>query len=121
MELVIFRTVDVTLEMLREMPDVDEAQQRRGVAILPQSLVMSASARALQLAAVLALHANSGFVAFPSRSSLARELRCSQDTVDRAVSELQRLGAIQVHRRESIAGDNTSNAYRLLWSTGGAS
>lgn len=55
---------------------------------------------ALRVYAALALHANRTTGAcWPSRRTIANEVRCSPDTVDRCLRELRGIGAIEVRPR----------------------
>src|SRR5690606_7348325 len=49
----------------------------------------------------------------PSRRAIAGRMHCSRDTVDRALRELQAIGAVQVVPQISEHGDPTSNLYVL--------
>lgn len=69
------------------------------------------SDRALRLYAVLARHADNGGRAIPGRSRLAQRLRCSVKSVDRALDDLRKAGAVVVHARYDEAGDRTTNEY----------
>lgn len=65
-----------------------------------------------RLYAVLARYADSGDgSAFPARSTLAKRLHCSTDTVDRRVAELVKITALIVRPRFTEGGDQTSNLY----------
>lgn len=73
------------------------------------------SSNAVRLYAVLRRYADySEGLAFPSRSSLSKRMRCSVDTVDRALRELEALPAIVTTRRYGADGAPTSSLYRLL-------
>lgn len=68
-------------------------------AVVPEWLVYSsASDRAVRLFAILARHDGPGG-AFPGRRRLQEILACSERTLDRAVDELEALGALVVHTR----------------------
>lgn len=49
--------------------------------------------------------------AWPSRRRIADDLGCSPKTVDRAVTELVEVGAIEVRKRKTAGGDWDSNLY----------
>ena len=51
----------------------------------------------------------------PSRRALAKDLRVSERTVDRALIELQTLGAIIIEARYDHFGDRTTNLYTILF------
>ena len=84
-------------------------------AVLPEWLATGdVSAHAIRMFAVLAAkYADKENVAYPSRRTLAEDMHCSLDTVDRASEELQRIGALSVEPQFDGQGDRTSNLYRL--------
>ena len=51
----------------------------------------------------------------PSRRALAKDLRVSERTVDRAIAELQALGALIVEHRRDPFGDLTTNLYTIIF------
>jgi hypothetical protein len=57
--------------------------------------------------------------AWPSRRRLAERLRCSVKSIDRAVAELEAVGALRVERRYDEEGEQTTNLYTLLRLTRG--
>lgn len=70
--------------------------------------------RAVRLYALLGRYADaSGSGAYPSRRTLAKRLRCSTDTVDRATHELVDIGALIVKARFR-ENERTTNAYTLI-------
>lgn len=71
------------------------------------------SDRAVRLYAVLNRYANVKDTASPSRKTLADRLRCSPDSIDRALVELDALGAIDRTPRRRPDGSRTSNEYHL--------
>lgn len=73
------------------------------------------SAQAVRLYGVLhrAADKDSKRRATPSRAKLAEKMRCSVDTVDRAMKELVRIGAVEIRYRLTATGDQTSNDYLL--------
>jgi hypothetical protein len=72
------------------------------------------SAQAVRLYCVLNRHANKNHIAFPGRKSLSSRVRCSKATIDRAMKELQAIGAVEVtHRREPGSKELDTNAYLL--------
>lgn len=81
--------------------------------IVPDWLLDSdLSDRAVRLYAVLASYAdNRTGRAFPSRATLAKRLRCSVGTVDRALAELVASEAVTKQARTSDGGSQTSNLY----------
>lgn len=82
--------------------------------ILPEWILdASVSDRAIRVYALLARYADSETLeAFPSRQTLAKRAGCHVKSVDRAIEELEGLGAlIKTHRRSGEA--YTSNLYIL--------
>ena len=72
------------------------------------------SDRAVRLYGTLRRRADQqGEGAFPARSTLAELLRCSLDSVDRALRELRDAGAVTWERRLDPAGDPTSSLYTV--------
>lgn len=83
-------------------------------AIVPEWVLFAdISAQAIRLYAVLARYADQSNRANPSRRAIAERMHCSRDTVDRALRELQAIGAVQVVPQISEHGDPTSNLYVL--------
>lgn len=79
---------------------------------MPATLLLAdVSDRAVRLWAVLDCHQRGRTVAWPSRATLQRLLRCSPDSVDRAVVELEAAGLVVVQRR---ADKGATNRYSLL-------
>lgn len=73
------------------------------------------SSNAVRLYGLLRRYADySEGLAFPSRALLGKRMRCSVDTVDRALRELEALPAIVTTRRYGSDGAPTSSLYRLL-------
>lgn len=52
---------------------------------------------------------------WPSRTRLAADLGASKDTVDRAISDLEAAGALEIEHRIGADGAYTSNLYRLVF------
>jgi hypothetical protein len=78
-------------------------------AIIPEWLVLSSlSHGAVRLYALLGLYADwKDGVAWPSRNTLARDLKVSKDSIDRWVKELTDAGALMVERRLApLEGDS---------------
>jgi hypothetical protein len=105
------------------MPKATTENRRRGrivsdvgaFAIVPEWLIDSGvSDRALRTYVVLARYADADGVGFPSRTTLAKRVGKSVDTVDRALAELVDVGAIVVDRRDE-QGRQTTNEYRLAF------
>lgn len=83
---------------------------------LPLSVLYAdISSNAVRLFAVLMDYANKDNRAWPSRETLRQDLHLgSVDTVDRALAELKKLGAVQVVRQGGIKGQaRRSNVYKL--------
>lgn len=72
------------------------------------------SATAVRLYCVLQRYANSDGVCFPSRSTLARRMHCSVRSVDRAVEELEQVGALVKTLTKSPDGDWANNTYCVI-------
>ncbi len=82
--------------------------------ILPEWILdASVSDRAIRVYALLARYADSETLeAFPSRQTLAKRAGCHTKSVDRAIEELEKLGAlVKTHRRNGDA--YASNLYIL--------
>lgn len=84
-------------------------------AIVPEWLLVSgASDRAVRLYGILARHAdNESGKTHPSRRTLAGWMSCSVDSVDRARSELEAMGALTAAPRRRDDGSQSSNEYRI--------
>ena len=73
------------------------------------------SDRAVRLFAVLLDYANAQHSAWPSRSTLGKDLGgVSLDSVDRAVRELRSLGVLEVVRRGGKPGDKWRSSVYVL-------
>lgn len=83
--------------------------------VLPEWVLdAEVSDRAVRLYAVLRRYADSTHLtAWPSRATLAERVRCSLDSVDRAMKELIAVGALSVRQRRGDDGSLTSNLYTL--------
>lgn len=75
--------------------------------------VLAASGEAVKLYALIDRHANESGEAWPYRSTLATEMGCSRDKVDRLLRELAEIGAIEVVAQYDAAGDRSANLYRV--------
>ena len=83
-------------------------------AIIPEWLLDTASPRAIQVYGFLRRYADkSSLESIPSRATLAKRARCSRNTIDRAIKELEDIGAVSVTARFDEHGDRTSNLYHL--------
>lgn len=93
-----------------------EIRLERRFAIIDEWLLdLDISDRAVRLYAVLARYADSEtHKAYPSRDTLAKRLRCSTKSVDRAAQELVESGAMTKHHRH-----NSSIVYTLQVVQGG--
>jgi DNA-binding transcriptional MocR family regulator len=61
--------------------------------------------RAIRLFALLTRYADRDGRGFPGRRALAERLRCSVDSIDRALRELVDAGAVRVEERWDVVGD----------------
>lgn len=83
-------------------------------AIVPEWVLEAPiSDRAVRLYGILRRYADQDLRAHPGRRALAERLRCSVDSVDRAVRELVQVGAMIVTPRRALDGDQLTNDYRL--------
>lgn len=83
-------------------------------ALIPEYVLNAdISANAVRLYGVLNRFANSRGHAWPSRKTIADQMRVSVATVDRAKDELVALGALTVEPRTTPSGDPSSNLYIL--------
>jgi hypothetical protein len=88
--------------------------------VLPEWVLHAAvSDRAVRLFALLGRYADRNGEAFPGRSTLAKTLRASVDTIDRAMRELVSIGAVAIDARYDDAGDRTTSLYRLRFAPPG--
>jgi len=89
-------------------------------AIVPDWLITApVGDRAVRLYAQLAVYAQGSWeAAMPARATLAKDLSCSVDTIDRAVKELEAAGAVTVKPR-SKGKLNLANEYVLHVARGG--
>lgn len=110
-------------------PESSEAADGDYYARIPEwLLVADVSHAAVRLYAFLDRRAGEDHTAFPSRTTLAAQMRCSRSTIDRLLYELataahptaadpQRpdrpLMAVKIEKRRDEAGDWTSNLYTV--------
>ena len=73
--------------------------------------VLSLPGEAVKLYALLDRRADDTGHAWPSRSTLAGQMGCSTDKIDRLLKMLSASGSITVEKRRDDAGDPTSNLY----------
>lgn len=79
------------------------------------------SDRAVRLYCVLRRYARAADnEAWPKRATLAARMRCSIDSVDRALEELAILGAVEKRARYRNDGGRASNGYHVRWNRMGA-
>lgn len=71
------------------------------------------SERAYHVLSLLIMHANKVNRCFPSQRTLAAKLRCSVDTVERAINVLEAAGLIIVIRKRGWHGRYAGNDYNL--------
>jgi hypothetical protein len=96
------------------MPVVHELTTDVFFAIVPEWLLdePGVSDRAVRVYARLARYADKNGTAFPRRRTLADQCRCSIDSIDRAVKELEAVGALTVTRRRRGPGSaSDTNLY----------
>lgn len=87
-------------------------------AIVPEWVLdADVSDRAVRLFAILARYADADGRAFPGRPKLAKRLRCSSSSIDRAVEELAAIAAVVTTARFRDDGSRSSNDYWLWPST----
>lgn len=100
----------------------DDLRAERGpFTMVPDGVLLEAdlSDRAFRLWVILRRRADyQTGECYPSRSWMAERLRCSRDTVDRAMTELLDLGAVTKESRYDDRGDQTSNLYVVRWFQG---
>lgn len=84
-------------------------------AMVPQWLLeTSVSDKAVRLYAILARMADKETLrSHPSRKTLGERAHCSIRSIDRALRELEYVGALRLEHRVDVAGDLTSNDYIL--------
>jgi len=83
-------------------------------AVIPEWLILEdVSDRAIRLYAVLVRHADKEHHAHPSRRRLAKMVRCSESSLDRAMKELLSVGVMRVEKRRTEGGDWDVNEYIL--------
>ena len=72
------------------------------------------STRAIALYGILMSYADGRNQCWPSRKTLARRMRCSTDTVDRALAELRDAGALTIPQRVALDGGSMTSLYQLI-------
>lgn len=83
-------------------------------AIIPEWIIVAPiSPTAVRTFALLQRYANNHNTCWPSRTTLASRMRCSTDTVDRALKELVKIDALTIQPRITIAGQPQTNLYTL--------
>jgi hypothetical protein len=89
-------------------------------AIVPEWIIdAEVSDGAFRLYSVLLRYGQSSGARMPSRSTLARRLRRSVDSVDRAMKELVAVGAVVVEHRQR-GGEQLTNRYHVMSSRRGS-
>ncbi len=82
--------------------------------IVPEWVIdAEVSDRAVRLYALLGRYADANGSSFASRRKLADRMRCSVDSVDRAIVELRAVGALHVEKRQRDDGSYRSSLYTL--------
>jgi hypothetical protein len=95
------------------VPAGSELAVEQRFAIVPEWMLdADVSDTAFRLYAVLARYGNTSGVRMPGRALLARRLRKSVDTVDRAIRELSAAGVLDVERRQD-GNRHLTNRYHL--------
>lgn len=83
-------------------------------AVVPTWVILSSiSDRAVRLYAVLRRYADRDGACWPSRSRLAGDMRCSVDSIDRALAELVGICALTITHRRDASGAPTSSLYTV--------
>jgi predicted transcriptional regulator len=84
-------------------------------AVLPEWVLLhpDLSDRAVRLYGLLRRYADRQLKAWPSRRTLAEGLRCSRDSVDRALTELEAAGALTRQLRVGADGLHDTTLYQL--------
>jgi len=83
-------------------------------AIIPEWILDAPiSPTAVRAFALLQRYANNHNTCWPSRTTLAGRMRCSTDTVDRALKELVNIDALTIQPRTAVAGQPQTNLYTL--------
>ena len=75
------------------------------------------SDRAIRLYALLGRYADGNGESYAKRRTLSERMRCSVASVDRAVLELNEIGALEVDERHRDDGSQSSNLYTLRMSS----
>ena len=95
---------------------VDAEAVLRGVRYrtIPESILFgNASDKAIRLYLILDSYLGRNETAWPSRRTLADDLKCSLKTIDRTLQELATLGIVTITHRYRSDGSFTSSDYRL--------
>ena len=88
-------------------------------AVIPETILYAdISSNAVRCFAILQRYANADRQCWPGQAVLANKMRCSKDTIKRAIEELVTIGAIEVERRYLPNGNPTSNRYTLKMRVG---
>ena len=104
-------------DLSRTSADEDETRSRTRdyyFSIIPEALLDAPiSSKAYHLYGILDRYAGENRLAFPARKTLAKRLRCSLSTVDRAIDELVAAGFLTVKRSYRSDGGKRPSLYIL--------
>ncbi|MCZ7526607.1 MAG: helix-turn-helix domain-containing protein [Acidimicrobiia bacterium] len=103
-------TIPVAPNGSRQREPIRSAGPRRYAQIPASLLAGDVSDRAIRVYGLLATYADRDGICWPSRERLAQGARCSTDSIDRALRDLETAGMIERVRR----GRRLANRYRLL-------
>ena len=73
----------------------------------------SLDARAVRAYVVLATYSDTSRECFPTRATLAADMGCSVDTLDRALKPLVKAGILEIKERLGERGEQRSSVYVL--------
>ena len=95
---------------------VDEFEVKgKAYTVIPEWILYEkVGASAVRLFGVLGRYLGTNEFAWPSRKKLSAKMGCSLSTVDRAIDELEKIGAIRVEYRYAEKGSQTSSLF-YLW------
>lgn len=82
-------------------------------AVIPEWVLHQSKPNAVMVYALLDRHSDKESECFPSLGRLAQQMDVSDQTVRRAVRDLEKIGAVERFEREREDGGRTSNGYRL--------
>lgn len=82
---------------------------------VPEAVLLAdVSSNAVRVYGLLDRRAGEEHTCWPSRTTIAREMRCGRRTVDRALRELEAAGFVTTTHRTDEGGEPTSNLYYLV-------